>query len=63
MPPCPAYWLGWGLANFLPRLVLNLYPPGFCLTSSWDYRLEPLSLACELIFYIELFSVKLFVSG
>jgi hypothetical protein len=31
----------WGLANFLPRLTSNSYPPNLCLPSRWDYRCEP----------------------
>jgi hypothetical protein len=33
-PPCPAYWLRWSLANFLPRLALNIHPP-YLPPSSW----------------------------
>jgi hypothetical protein len=37
----------WGLADFLPRLVLNCYPPYLCLPSDQDYRHEPPCLAME----------------
>jgi hypothetical protein len=40
-PPHPPCLLGWGLANFLPRLGLNLNPPNLCFPSSLDDRREP----------------------
>jgi hypothetical protein len=38
-----ARFIGWDgvLANFLPRLTLNIYPPHLCLLSKWDYRFVP----------------------
>jgi hypothetical protein len=41
----PAYLVGllrWGLENFLPWLALNCSLLCICLSSSWDYRCEPL---------------------
>jgi hypothetical protein len=42
-PPCPAYWLRRGLANFFWLvLALDYDPPNLCLLNSWDYRHNPL---------------------
>jgi hypothetical protein len=48
----PACLLRWGLANFLPRLDLNLDPPDLYLLNSQDYRCEPpcLALHCLVLF-------------
>jgi hypothetical protein len=51
LTPCPPCWLGWGLANFLPMLVLNCDTHDLCLPSTWDYRYEPPQ---SLIFYSKL---------
>jgi hypothetical protein len=48
--------LGWGLTNFLARLVLNHNPPNLCLHSIWDYRREPLCLTCDIPFQLHRFS-------
>jgi hypothetical protein len=40
-----AYWLKWGLSDFLPGVAWNHEPPNLCLPSSWDYRNQPLCLA------------------
>jgi hypothetical protein len=37
-PLCLAYWLRWGLANFLARLASNHDLPHHFLPSSWNYR-------------------------
>jgi hypothetical protein len=36
----PAYWLKWGLHNFLFGVALNYDPPDLCLLSSYDYGHE-----------------------
>jgi hypothetical protein len=41
VPPCLACFLRWGVANFLPRLALNLYSPDLCILNSWDHTSEP----------------------
>jgi hypothetical protein len=50
MPPCLAYWLQWGLLNFLPGLASNCDPPDLCLPSSWDNRNDSLIPASKLFF-------------
>jgi hypothetical protein len=42
-PSHPAYWLRWGLTDFLPTLALNLSPPNLHLSTSLGH--EPLYLA------------------
>jgi hypothetical protein len=53
--PCPAYYLRWGLTDFLPGLALYWNSLNFCLLSNWDYRREPLCLALVFILFIYLF--------
>jgi hypothetical protein len=36
------YLLRWGLVNFLPGVAWKHDLPDLCLSSSWDYRCEPL---------------------
>jgi hypothetical protein len=45
-PTAPNYWLRWGLAKFLPRLVLKGHPPNLCLLCNQDYKGEPLAPSC-----------------
>jgi hypothetical protein len=45
MSPCPACWLRWHLANFLPWLSWKCDPPDLCLLSNWSYRYELLCRA------------------
>jgi hypothetical protein len=47
IPPHPVYWLRWGLANFFPRLALNLSPQNLHFLSSWGYRHELPHLAVK----------------
>jgi hypothetical protein len=49
------FWLIPGLANFLPELALNCHPPNLHLSSSWNYRHEPLHPTLWLIFYSHIF--------
>jgi hypothetical protein len=51
VPPHPAYWLRWGIGNFLPRLASNHHLPDLYLLSSWGYRCVPQHQArfCSLV--------------
>jgi hypothetical protein len=55
------FWLFWrwgGLMNYLPWLALNQDPPDLSLSSSYDYRCEPLAPCSFKVFYPEVYIIN-----